>query len=157
MFARLLRTPTTLLIARRVCSSKVTPPPPTAWHRFWLWTTQPRPSWRESPKEAAIAFVVFGVTGSSSVAVVRPTLKATTGIEGSLIHGPNSYRVMSIVAVSPIYACMLVAYGTVAGRHRYFAMMAYKIFGRFLPQFALKRISDAFAFCVPLSFRSAAR
>lgn len=125
----------------------------SGWIRFWQWTTQVRPSWRESPTEAAVAFVVFGVTGSTSVAVVRPTLKATTGIEGSLVNGPNSYRVLSIVAVSPIYACMLVGYGTLAGRHRYFAAMSYKIFGRFLPNTVLKRIAAAFNYCVPGSAR----
>ena len=116
---------------------------------FWAWTTQHRPSWKESPLEAAVAFTVFGITGSSSVAVVRPTLKSVLGIEGSLREGPNSYRVMSVLAVSPIYATMLVTFGTLAGRHRFFASMANKIFGRFLPEFALKRISSAFGYCFP--------
>lgn len=151
--------------ARRACASSspsssavgphATPPTPTAWHKFWAWTTQVRPNWRESPKEAAIAFCVFGITGSTSVAMVRPTLKRTTGIEGSLIHGPNSYRVLSIVAVSPIYACMLVSYGTLAGRHRYFAMMSYKIFGRFMPQTVLDKVAAGFKYCVPSSARTA--
>ena len=99
--------------------------------------------------EAAVAFVVFGITGSTSVAVVRPTLKSTFGIEGSLKEGPWSYRISSILAVSPIYASMLVTFGTIAGRHRFFAGMAHKIFGRFLPKFVLTKISDSFKYCFP--------
>jgi hypothetical protein len=121
----------------------------SVWARFWMWTTQQRPSWKENPVEAAVAFTVFGVTGSTSVAVVRPALKATFGIEGSLKEGPWSYRISSILAVSPIYATMLVTFGTIAGRHRFFANMAHKIFGRFLPNFVLSRISSAFGWCFP--------
>ena len=47
--------------------------------------------------------------------------------------GPWSYRVLSVVLVSPIYASFLVTFGTLAGRHIFFAAMARKIFGRFLP------------------------
>ena len=72
--------------------------------------------------------------------VVRPTLKSVFGIEGTMRDGPNSYRVMSVVAVSPIYAAMLVTFGTLAGRHRFFANMSHKIFGRFLPQFVLSHL-----------------
>ena len=46
---------------------------------FWTWTSQARPHWRKSPVEAAVLFCVFGVTGSSSVALVRPFLKKTIG------------------------------------------------------------------------------
>lgn len=98
-----------------------------------------------------MAFTVFGITGSTSVAVVRPTLKSTFGLEGSLREGPNSYRVASILAVSPIYATMLVTFGTIAGRHRFFATMAHKIFGRFLPAVVTSRISAAFGWCFPRS------
>ena len=123
----------------------------TPFQRFWRWTTQPRPSWKEDKTEAAVAFCVFGVTGSSSVAVVRPLLRETTGLEGSMKDGPWSYRVISLLCVSPVYACVLVTVGaqrrvffrprlaapsflgTVAGRHLFFANMANKIFGRFVP------------------------
>ena len=108
---------------------------PSEWSSsFWAWTTQTRPSWRESKIEAAVIFCVFGMTGSTSVAVVRPCLKNFLGIDGSMIDGPNSYRVLSILAVSPIYAGFLLTFGTVAGRHTYFAAMALKIFGRFMPK-----------------------
>ena len=75
---------------------------------FWKWTTQTRPHWKESKIEAAVLFCVFGITGSSSVALVRPALKSTLGIEGTLIEGPNSYRILSVLLVSPIYAVILL-------------------------------------------------
>jgi hypothetical protein len=101
---------------------------------FWKWTTTNRPSWKENKKEAAIAIAVFGVTGTASVLAVRPSLKTLLGIEGTLVDGPNSYRLMSILCVSPVYAMVLMAMGTLSGRHNYFAKMSMKILGRFLPK-----------------------
>ena len=108
-------------------------PPSSSSSSFWAWTTKQRPSWRESKTEAAVLFCVFGVTGSSSVYFVRPCLK-TLGIEGSMKEGPWSYRVLSILLVSPIYSVILITIGTLAGRHRYFSNMGLKILGRFLPK-----------------------
>ncbi|GAB5366196.1 hypothetical protein AAMO2058_001124100 [Amorphochlora amoebiformis] len=101
--------------------------------RFWKWTTQPRPSWRESGKEAGVLFIVFGITGTASVTLVRPALKYTLGLEGSLKDGPWSYRIGSLLLVSPVYACMLLGIGTLAGRHNFAAKMFKRIMGRFLP------------------------
>ena len=67
-------------------------------------------------------------------------------------EGPWSYRITSLLAVSPIYATLLVSFGTVAGRHRFFAAMAHKIFGRFVPTFVMNRVSAFFAYCVPRSW-----
>ena len=111
--------------------------------QFWRWTTLSRPSWRENPTEAVVIFTVFGVTGTSTLLVIRPCLK-TLGIEGSLVEGPNSYRVLSIALISPAYACMLMVLGTLAGRHTFFAGMSRKLLGRFLPSSALNRVS-----CLP--------
>lgn len=108
---------------------------------FWKWTTQPRPTWRESYSEAAILFTVLGVTGTSSLVFVRPFLEYTIGLKGSFSEGPNSYRVLSIVLVSPIYACMLVTFGTLSGRHTYFAGMGRKIIGRFMPASLLRKVT----------------
>jgi hypothetical protein len=108
---------------------------------FWKWTTQPRPTWRESYTEAAVLFCVFGVTGSSSVVIVRPFLEYTIGLKGSLYEGPNSYRVLSILLVSPFYACLLVTFGTLSGRHSYFANMGRKTLGRFMPASLLKKVT----------------
>lgn len=107
---------------------------------FWQWTTAARPSWKENKAEAAVAFVVFGITGSLSMVAVRPSLKSIFGIEGTLVDGPNSYRIMSILCVSPVYACILLAIGTLSGRHNYFAKMSMKILGRFVPKTVIHRV-----------------
>ena len=54
-------------------------------------------------------------------------------MEGTMVEGPWSYRIASVVIISPIYACILVTVGTLAGRHVYFANMARKIVSRFMP------------------------
>lgn len=107
---------------------------------FWQWTTASRPSWKENKTEAAVAFIVFGITGSLSVVAVRPSLKSIFGIEGTLVDGPNSYRIMSILCVSPVYAAVLLAIGTLSGRHNYFAKMSMKILGRFVPKTVIHRV-----------------
>jgi hypothetical protein len=133
MYAAMLRSlarPTSRHLALRSCSSSAGETP---FQKFWAWTNQKRPHWKESRTEAAVAFCVFGVTGSTSVKLVRPTLKHTIGLEGSMRDGPWSYRITSLVMVSPVYATLLVSFGTIAGRHRFFATMANKIFARFVP------------------------
>jgi hypothetical protein len=101
--------------------------------KFWKWTCQTRPHWKECKVEAAVLFCVFGVTGSSSMFFVRPAL-THLGITGTMMDGPWSYRIASILIISPIYACILVTVGTLAGRHVYFANMGRKIISRFLPK-----------------------
>ena len=108
--------------------------------RFWEWTSQQRPHWRESKGEAAVLFTVFGVTGSTSVALVRPSLKHTIGLDGTWLDGPWSYRIGSLLLVSPIYAGVLIALGTACGRHSYFARMGTRILGRFMPKVAADRL-----------------
>ena len=131
-------------ILRSFCSSL--PPssssssPSSIFQKFWKWTTQQRPSWKESKVEAIVLFCVFGVTGSSSVAFVRPALKNILGIEGTLVDGPWSYRIASILIISPIYACILVTIGTLSGRHIFFANMGRKIISRFMPTSAASKI-----------------
>ena len=99
---------------------------------FWRWTTQHRKHWKEDKFEAAVLFCVFGITGSSSMLFVRPSLKYL-GIEGTWQDGPWSYRILSILIISPIYATILMTLGTLAGRHNFFAKMGIKIYSRFLP------------------------
>ncbi len=126
---------------RMLCSSVASGPGRKAGGGFWTWTTQQRPHWRESKTEAAVLFCVFGVTGTSSVTLVRPFLKHTIGLEGSMMDGPWSYRIGSLALVSPIYACVLIGVGTLAGRHTYFAGMGRKILSRFLPRQLGQRIA----------------
>ena len=102
--------------------------------QLWAWTAQPRPHWRDSKWEAAVCFAVFGATGSTSMKVVRPLLSAGFGIEATLRGGPWSYRLMAVLGSMPAYALLLLCFGTLAGRYRYFSLMAGKILARFLPK-----------------------
>ena len=135
---------------RCLCTQSNTPGPLGPYERFWRWTAQERPSWKKSPVEAAVAFVVFGITGSTSVALVRPGLKKV-GMEGSLKDGPWSYRIGSLLIVSPIYSVVLITVGSLAGRHVFFARMSYKIMGRFVPNFAMSRLQASFASLFPIA------
>lgn len=87
-----------------------------------------------------IAVLVFGITGSASAFLVRPAVSNIFGIEGSIVDGPNSYRIMSLLCISPVYALLLGTLGTIAGRHNFFAGMAVKIMGRFVPKGALNKL-----------------
>ena len=73
--------------------------------------------------------------------------------EGSMKEGPWSYRIGSLVIVSPIYSVVLLTVGTLAGRHRFFARMSYKIMGRFVPQFAMSHLSTGFTSLFPTAAR----
>jgi uncharacterized membrane protein YeaQ/YmgE (transglycosylase-associated protein family) len=106
---------------------------------FWQWTTKPRPNWLKDWKEGIITCIIFGITGSASAFLVRPTVEKVFGVQGSLIEGPNSYRVLSILCISPVYAILLGITGTLAGRHLFFTKMSMKILNRFLPKSLLNR------------------
>lgn len=47
--------------------------------------------------------------------------------------GPWSYRIASVVLVTPIYSCILVAVGTAFGQQAFFLKMAQRIWSRFIP------------------------
>jgi hypothetical protein len=108
---------------------------------FWKWTSQERPSWKESAKEAVIIFSVFGLAGTSSTLLIRPTLKYVLGIDGPFLDSPVSYTLSSLLIASPMYAGVVFTIGTLAGRHIFFANMARKVVGRFLPKAAKEKIA----------------
>ena len=104
--------------------------------RFRKWTTQARPDWKTDKTEAFVLFVVFGITGSSSVALVRPLLKNFLGIEGSLWEGPNSYRAMSLILISPVYALILltvVMNVSIFVQHNFFCQYCFTFAFPFIP------------------------
>jgi hypothetical protein len=124
---------------QQLCSAP-SPTPPSASSRFWKWTTEQRPDWKLDNKEKAVAFVVFGVTGTTSVTLIRPLLTDLLGIQGSMIDGPWSYRIGSLLLVSNMYAITLFTLGTLAGRHAFFGKMSFKILGRFFPKKFLEKV-----------------
>lgn len=62
---------------------------------------------------------------------VRPAVKDILGMDGSFKDGPWSYRICSLVIMSPVYSVLLVLVGTVFGRHFYFRHFAAKMLSRF--------------------------
>ncbi|KAL3761970.1 hypothetical protein ACHAW5_006676 [Stephanodiscus triporus] len=105
--------PTSLL--RRFLAPKVMPPRNTArWYA-----------------EMALLCAVFGITGTSTMFLVRPAVSDVLGLEGSMKDGPWSYRICSLFIMTPVYPIILVIVGTVFGRHAYFRHFSVKMFSRF--------------------------
>jgi len=82
-------------------------------------------------REVILICTVFAITGTSTMLFVRPAVRDVLGIEGSMKDGPWSYRICSLVIMSPVYATLLVFVGTLAGRHAYFRHLSVKIVSRF--------------------------
>mmetsp|Transcript_25829 Transcript_25829/g.59460 ORF Transcript_25829/g.59460 Transcript_25829/m.59460 type:complete len:216 (-) Transcript_25829:432-1079(-) len=102
---------------------------------LWEWWTAPvdMPP-RKSVRwyaEMALVSTVFGVTGSTTMFLVRPAITDFLHLHGSMKDGPWSYRLTSLVIMTPLYPLLLVTVGTIAGRHAYFRYFAVKMFSRF--------------------------
>jgi hypothetical protein len=92
-----------------------------SWSASWLW-------------DKFIICLVFALAGSSVVFLVRPFIKNVLKIEGSLVSGPNSFRVLYILLVTPIYSTVLITTGTIFGRRAFFMNVVKRMWGRILPQ-----------------------
>jgi len=103
----------------------------TAWQRFLAPKPMPERKTAAWYREMILICTVFAVTGSSTMWLVRPAVSNGLGIRGSLKDGPWSYRICSLVIMTPIYATLLVVVGTLFGRHAYFRHFSVKIFSRF--------------------------
>ncbi|CAD7945850.1 unnamed protein product [Amoebophrya sp. A25] len=127
----------TFLTRRKFSSCGMMKMLPDRFDDFWRWTTRDHEEHKRWSRgwflDALIKCTVFAITGTTSVTLVRPAL-AKCGVQGSLKDGPNSYRVLSLTVVSPIYTVILLTIGTVAGRHNFFANVAQRMWRRFLPQ-----------------------
>eukprot|EP01147_Barroeca_monosierra_P009974 gene9973-2149_t len=99
--------------------------------------TQPKPEplrfSQQWWKVWAIRFIVFAITGSSSVKFATPLLDTFFGIKGSWLEGPWSFRIASAVFVTPIYTAILLLVGTIFGQQYYFKHVALKLWSRLLP------------------------
>jgi len=61
--------------------------------------------------EMVLLCTVFAITGTSTMVLVRPAVSEVLGLKGSMKDGPWSYRVCSIVIMTPVYSAMLVLVG----------------------------------------------
>lgn len=66
-----------------------------------------------------------------SMVQVRPAVSKGLGLKGSFKDGPWSFRICSLVVMTPIYATLLLLVGTVFGRHAYFRHFSVKMWSRF--------------------------
>jgi hypothetical protein len=80
-----------------------------------------------------IICVVFAITGSATMFIVRPILQDVLQVQGTLMDGPWAYRIAYFLVMMPAYSATLVAVGTVFGRYAYFSKFAVKMWSRFLP------------------------
>eukprot|EP00667_Euglena_gracilis_P026562 EG_transcript_32065 len=87
-----------------------------------------------------IVCLVFAIAGSSIMFLVRPFIKNVLKIEGSLKEGPNSFRILYVMLVPPIYSSVLVVTGVIFGRKAYFVPVALRIWGRVLPKSLMDKL-----------------
>jgi manganese efflux pump family protein len=81
--------------------------------------------------QIAVIFIVFGVTGSSSVKVAGPVLEIC-GIDESMsgwIYWP-----LRILLVFPVYQVLLILFGWLFGQFDFFWNFEKKMLSRFMPR-----------------------
>ena len=98
-------------------------------------------------KEKMFVCVIFAITGSSAVVVVRPTLKMIVESEvlglpadSGFINGPWSFRFLYFAVMWPSYSMLLLMYGTIFGRREFFTHFVKKMWSRFLPPGLKKKL-----------------
>jgi hypothetical protein len=112
------------------------------------WTTRAEPVPGEEPKrfsgkwnwDMLVKFCVFGVTGSSTMFFARPLVTDLFGIHGSMLGGPWDYRIVSFLAITPIYSAILLSVASLAGRRTYFTTVVMRMWGRLLPKSVVNRL-----------------
>ena len=86
----------------------------------------------------AVIFLVFGVTGGLTVFLSRLVLNGLLGLDGSLLSGPWSYRLVYLALIPPVYSATLLAVGTLMGKRAFFQRRVVRLWGWALPA-SLKR------------------
>ena len=86
----------------------------------------------------AVVFLVFGVTGALTVLISRLVLNGLLGLDGSLVGGPWSYRLVYLALIPPVYSATLLAVGTLMGKRAFFQRRVVRLWGWALPA-SLKR------------------
>ncbi|MCH8848979.1 MAG: hypothetical protein J4N29_04005 [Chloroflexi bacterium] len=86
----------------------------------------------------AVIFLAFGVTGGLTVFLSRLLLNELLGLDGSLLSGPWSYRLIYLALIPPVYSATLMAVGTLMGKRAFFQRRVVRLWGWALPA-SLKR------------------
>lgn len=73
--------------------------------------------------EMIVIFIVFAITGSSSVRIAKPLLE-WLGITRTLfsdgIFGSFCYWIIRIMIILPVYQILLIIFGTILGQFKFF-------------------------------------
>ncbi|KAM9984557.1 hypothetical protein ACTFIY_008972 [Dictyostelium cf. discoideum] len=100
--------------------------------------------------EKAYVFIIFGITGTSSLHVVKFLLKYLIGYENpvspfrgglELIQNDPKYVMVYFLTMYTVYPFILISYGTLFGRFQYFI----KLFNRMSIFSQLKRLFSKFS------------
>ena len=87
----------------------------------------------ESNLHAIIIFIVFAITGSSSVKIAKPLLELMgveiTAFEG-IFMGSVLYWILRVVIVFPIYQILLLIFGAIFFQFKFFWKFEKKILSR---------------------------
>ncbi len=102
---------------------------------FHLRTLTPHRWWRDK----AILIVMFAITGSAALFIVRFTLRHGLSIPEADLFSENWHRAVYFLLMTPCYSCCLLIVGTAMGRHAYALNMIRRIIGRFNPKRYLNR------------------
>ena len=88
-----------------------------------------------------VILLVFSLTGTSAVMIVRPILEAICeegyfGLQtgDGFIKGPWTFRAVYFAVMWPSYTLLLILWGLCFSRYRWFARMAHKMWARILPK-----------------------
>lgn len=87
----------------------------------------------ESNLQLIIIFIVFAITGSSSVKIAKPLLELM-GVEitafEDIFMGSELYLILRVVIVFPIYQILLLVFGTIFFQFKFFWKFEKKILSR---------------------------
>lgn len=101
---------------------------------FWEKFTAPRPEYprwtREWYLEMMYLCVMFGVTGSAALTIVRYVMKNWLEIDASLFRGEWYNRVLYFSIMFPTYSACTIIVGTAFGRHAYSKVLVKRMWSR---------------------------
>lgn len=87
----------------------------------------------QSNAQLTLIFIVFALTGSSSVKLARPVLESIGLIPQTFENLPLGslfYWTLRIIAIFPLYQILLILFGTLFFQFRFFWEFEKKIFRR---------------------------
>lgn len=106
----------------------------TSFEDFWEKFTAPRPEYarwtREWYLEMMYLCVMFGVTGSAALTIVRYVMKNWLEIDASLFRGEWYNRVLYFCIMFPTYSACTMIVGTAFGRHAYSKVLVKRMWSR---------------------------